>query len=140
NPNGVPNNLMPYVTQVAVGKRPELGVFGNDYPTHDGTGVRDFIHGEDLAAGHIAVVNKMADSGVKVYNLGTGVGYSVLDLVQAFERSTGIKIPYEITDRRPGDIAECWSDPAKAERELGWRAKHTLEEMCRSAWNFEKAN
>ena len=140
NPNGIPNNLMPYVTRVAKGTLPKLSIYGNDYPTHDGTGVRDFIHVEDLAAGHIAVVNKMADSGVKVYNLGTGVGYSVLDLVQAFERSTGIKIPYEITDRRPGDIAECWSDPAKAERELGWRAKHTLEEMCRSAWNFEKAN
>ena len=140
NPNGIPNNLMPYVTRVAKGTLPKLCIYGNDYPTPDGTGVRDFIHVEDLAAGHIAVVNKMADSGVKVYNLGTGVGYSVLDLVQAFERSTGIKIPYEITDRRPGDIAECWSDPAKAERELGWRAKHTLEEMCRSAWNFEKAN
>ena len=140
NPNGIPNNLMPYVTRVAKGTLPKLSIYGNDYPTHDGTGVRDFIHVEDLAAGHIAVVNKMADSGVKVYNLGTGVGYSVLDLVKAFERSTGIKIPYEITDRRPGDIAECWSDPAKAERELGWRAKHTLEEMCRSAWNFEKAN
>lgn len=140
NPNGIPNNLMPYVTRVAKGVLPKLCIYGNDYPTHDGTGVRDFIHVEDLAAGHIAVVNKMADSGVKVYNLGTGVGYSVLDLVKAFERSTGIKIPYEITDRRPGDIAECWSDPSKAERELGWRAKHTLEEMCRSAWNFEKAN
>ena len=140
NPNGIPNDLMPYVTRVAKGTLPKLSIYGNDYPTHDGTGVRDFIHVEDLAAGHIAVVNKMADSGVKVYNLGTGVGYSVLDLVKAFERSTGIKIPYEITDRRPGDIAECWSDPAKAERELGWRAKHTLEEMCRSAWNFEKAN
>ena len=140
NPNGIPNNLMPYVTRVAKGTLPQLSIYGNDYPTHDGTGVRDFIHVEDLAAGHIAVLNSMTDAGVRVYNLGTGVGYSVLDLVAAFERATGIKIPYRIADRRPGDIAECWSDPSKAERELGWRAKHTLEEMCRSAWNFEKAN
>ena len=140
NPNGIPNNLMPYVTRVAKGVLPQLAIYGNDYPTHDGTGVRDFIHVEDLAAGHIAVLNHMTDAGVKVYNLGTGVGYSVLDLVAAFERATGIKIPYRIADRRPGDIAECWSDPSKAERELGWRAKRTLEEMCRSAWNFEKAN
>ena len=140
HPNGIPNNLMPFISQTAVGKRDHLNVFGNDYPTHDGTGVRDFIHVEDLAAGHIAVLNHMTDAGVKVYNLGTGVGYSVLDLVAAFERATGIKIPYRIADRRPGDIAECWSDPSKAERELGWRAKRTLEEMCRSAWNFEKAN
>jgi UDP-glucose 4-epimerase len=131
---------MPYVTRVAKGVLPQLAIYGNDYPTHDGTGVRDFIHVEDLAAGHIAVLNHMTDAGVKVYNLGTGVGYSVLDLVAAFERATGIKIPYRIADRRPGDIAECWSDPSKAERELGWRAKRTLEEMCRSAWNFEKAN
>ena len=140
NPNGIPNNLMPYVTRVAKGVLPQLAIYGNDYPTHDGTGVRDFIHVEDLAAGHIAVLNCMTDAGVRVYNLGTGVGYSVLDLVAAFERATGIKIPYCIADRRPGDIAECWSDPSKAERELGWRAKRTLEEMCRSAWNFEKAN
>ena len=140
NPNGIPNNLMPYVTRVAKGTLPQLSIYGNDYPTHDGTGVRDFIHVEDLAAGHIAVLNSMTDAGVRVYNLGTGVGYSVLDLVAAFERATGIKIPYRIADRRPGDIAECWSDPSKAERELGWRAKRTLEEMCRSAWNFEKAN
>ncbi|MBR6554537.1 MAG: UDP-glucose 4-epimerase GalE [Clostridia bacterium] len=140
NPNGIPNNLMPYVTRVAKGTLPQLSIYGNDYPTHDGTGVRDFIHVEDLAAGHIAVLNHMTDAGVRVYNLGTGVGYSVLDLVAAFERATGIKIPYRIADRRPGDIAECWSDPSKAERELGWKAQRTLEEMCRSAWNFEKAN
>ena len=140
NPNGIPNNLMPYVTRVAKGTLPQLSIYGNDYPTHDGTGVRDFIHVEDLAAGHIAVLNSMTDAGVRVYNLGTGVGYSVLDLVAAFERATGIKIPYRIADRRPGDIAECWSDPSKAERELGWKAQRTLEEMCRSAWNFEKAN
>ena len=140
NPNGIPNNLMPYVTRVAKGVLPELSVFGDDYPTHDGTGVRDFIHVEDLAAGHIAVLNKMADAGVNVYNLGTGVGYSVFDLLKAFESATGIKIPYRVTPRRTGDIGECWSDPSKAERELGWRAKHTLEEMCKSAWEFEKNN
>lgn len=139
NPNGIPNNLMPYVTRVAKGVLPELFVYGDDYPTHDGTGVRDYIHVEDLAAGHIAVLNRMDEAGVRVYNLGTGVGYSVLDLVKAFERATGVKVPYRVTDRRPGDIAECWSDPAKAERELGWRAKRTLEEMCKSAWEFEQA-
>ncbi|MBQ3153977.1 MAG: UDP-glucose 4-epimerase GalE [Clostridia bacterium] len=140
NPNGIPNNLMPYVTRVAKGVLPELAVYGNDYPTHDGTGVRDFIHVEDLAAGHIAVLGHMEDVGVQVYNLGTGVGYSVLDLVNAFEKATGIKVPYRIAERRAGDIAECWSDPSKAQNELGWKATHTLEDMCRSAWNFEKAN
>jgi UDP-glucose 4-epimerase len=140
NPNGIPNNLMPYVTRVAKGVLPELSVFGDDYPTHDGTGVRDFIHVEDLAAGHIAVLNKMADAGVKVYNLGTGVGYSVFDLLKAFESATGIKIPYRVTPRRTGDIGECWSDPSKAERELGWKAVRTLEDMCKSAWEFEKNN
>ncbi len=140
NPNGIPNNLMPYVTRVAKGILPELAVYGNDYPTHDGTGVRDFIHVEDLAAGHIAVLNHMEHAGVQIYNLGTGVGYSVLDLVNAFEKATGIKVPYRIAERRTGDIAECWSDPAKAQNELGWKASHTLEDMCRSAWNFEKAN
>lgn len=139
NPNGIPNNLMPYVTRVAKGVLPELSVYGDDYPTHDGTGVRDYIHVEDLAAGHIAVLNHMNVAGVKVYNLGTGVGYSVFDLINAFERATGVKVPYRVTDRRPGDIAECWSDPAKAERELGWRAKRTLDDMCKSAWEFEKA-
>ncbi len=140
NPNGIPNNLMPYVTRVAKGTLPELSVFGDDYDTHDGTGVRDFIHVEDLAAGHIAVLNKMADAGVKVYNLGTGVGYSVFDLLKAFESATGIKIPYKVTPRRTGDIGECWSDPSKAEKELGWKAVRTLEEMCKSAWEFEKNN
>ena len=140
NPNGIPNNLMPYVTRVAKGVLPELSVFGDDYPTHDGTGVRDFIHVEDLAAGHIAVLNKMADAGVKVYNLGTGVGYSVFDLLKAFESATGIQIPYRVTPRRTGDIGECWSDPSKAERELGWKAVRTLEDMCKSAWEFEKNN
>ena len=140
NPNGIPNNLMPYVTRVAKGTLPELSVFGNDYDTPDGTGVRDFIHVEDLAAGHIAVLNRMTDAGVKVYNLGTGVGYSVMDLINAFETATGIKIPYRIAPRRTGDIGECWSDPSKAEKELGWKAVHTLEEMCKSAWEFEKNN
>ena len=141
DPRGVPNNLMPYITQVAIGRREKLSVFGNDYDTHDGTGVRDYIHVVDLAKGHVAAVKYTVEhTGCEVFNLGTGVGYSVLDLVAAFERATGIKIPYRIADRRPGDIAECWSDPSKAERELGWRAKRTLEEMCRSAWNFEKAN
>ena len=140
NPNGIPNNLMPYVTRVAKGVLPELAVYGNDYPTHDGTGVRDFIHVEDLAAGHIAVIDHMQNAGVQVYNLGTGVGYSVLDLIGAFEKATGIKVPYRIAERRTGDIAECWSDPAKAQNELGWKAVRTLEDMCRSAWNFEKAN
>ena len=140
NPNGIPNNLMPYVTRVAKGTLPELSVFGDDYDTHDGTGVRDFIHVEDLAAGHIAVLNKMEDAGVKVYNLGTGVGYSVFDLLKAFESATGIKIPYKVTPRRTGDIGECWSDPSKAEKELGWKAVRTLEEMCKSAWEFEKNN
>ena len=140
NPNGIPNNLMPYVTRVAKGVLPELAVYGNDYPTHDGTGVRDFIHVEDLAAGHIAVLGHMQNAGVQVYNLGTGVGYSVLDLIGAFEKATGIKVPYRIAERRAGDIAECWSDPSKAKNELGWKAVHTLEDMCRSAWNFEKIN
>lgn len=140
NPNGIPNNLMPYVTRVAKGVLPELAVYGDDYPTHDGTGVRDYIHVEDLAAGHIAVLNHMEQPGVQVYNLGTGIGYSVLDIVHAFENATGVKVPYRITERRPGDIAECWSDPAKAQTELGWKATRTLEDMCRSAWNFEKAN
>ncbi len=140
NPNGIPNNLMPYVTRVAKGVLPELAVYGNDYPTHDGTGVRDYIHVEDLAAGHIAVLGHMEKAGVQVYNLGTGVGYSVLDLIGAFEKATGVKVPYSIAERRTGDIAECWSDPAKAQNELGWKATRTLEDMCRSAWNFEKAN
>ncbi len=139
NPNGIPNNLMPYVAKVANGTLPELSVYGDDYPTHDGTGVRDFIHVVDLAAGHVAVLNHMEQAGVQIYNLGTGVGYSVFDVVHAFERATGVKIPYRVTERRAGDIAECWSDPSKAERELGWRAKHTLEDMCLSAWNFERA-
>lgn len=139
NPTGIPNNLMPYVTRVAKGVLPVLSVYGDDYPTHDGTGVRDYIHVEDLASGHVAVLPRMETPGVHIYNLGTGIGYSVLDIIQAFERSTGVKIPYRIVERRPGDIAECWSDPARAKRELGWQAQRTLEDMCKSAWNFEKA-
>jgi UDP-glucose 4-epimerase len=138
NPNGIPNNLMPYITRVAKGTLPYLGVFGNDYPTHDGTGVRDYIHVIDLARGHIKAIEHMDEPGVKVYNLGTGNGYSVLDLVNAFEKVNGIKIAYKITERRPGDVAECYADATKAKEELGWVAEYGLEEMCRSAWNFEK--
>ncbi len=139
NPTGTPNNLMPYITRVAKGVLPMLSVYGDDYPTPDGTGVRDYIHVEDLAAGHLAVLPKLDEPGVHIYNLGTGVGYSVLDIVHAFERATGVKVPYRVVPRRPGDIAECWSDPSRAETELGWKAVRTLEEMCRSSWNFEKS-
>jgi len=139
SPNGIPNNLMPYITQVAKGKLAKLMVFGNDYPTADGTGVRDYIHVVDLAEGHVAAIEKLT-GGVNIYNLGTGQGTSVLQLVQAFEEVNGIKIPYEIAGRRPGDIAECWADAGKARRELGWRAKRSIEDMCRDAWRFEKLN
>ena len=137
DPNGVPNNLMPYVTRVAKGMLPHLNVFGNDYETHDGTGVRDYIHVLDLAEGHFAALKALENRGVSIYNLGTGNGYSVLDLINAFERVNNIKIPYQITDRRPGDIAECFADASKAEREIGWKATRTLGEMCASAWKFE---
>ena len=140
-PNGIPNNLMPYITQVAVGKRDKLHVFGNDYDTPDGTGVRDYIHVVDLAKGHVkalAAIEKKC--GVAVYNLGTGKGYSVLDIVKAFEQASGVKIPYVIDPRRPGDIAACYSDPAKAFRELGWKAEYGLFEMCRDSWNWQKNN
>lgn len=136
NPNGIPNNLMPYIVKVAAGELYQLSVFGNDYPTHDGTGVRDYIHVTDLALGHIAAIEKLNEAGVHIYNLGTGNGYSVLDIVKAFEKSNNIKVPYVITARRPGDIPECLADPSKAERELGWKTKLGLEDMCRSAWNF----
>ena len=137
----IPNNLMPYVTQVAVGKRPELGVFGNDYPTPDGTGVRDYIHVVDLARGHVAALQAIErNCGIAIYNLGTGQGYSVLDVVKTFEKVNGIKIPYSIKPRRAGDIATCYSDPAKAYRELGWKAQYGLEEMCRDSWNWQKNN
>ena len=141
NPNGIPNNLMPYVTQVAVGQRPELGVFGDDYDTPDGTGVRDYIHVVDLAKGHVAALKAIGRRcGCAVYNLGTGQGYSVLQVVQTFERVNHVPIPYRIKPRRPGDIATCYSDPAKAERELGWKAQYGLEEMCRDAWNWQRNN
>ena len=136
-PNGIPNNLMPYITQVANGKLNKLRIFGNDYPTVDGTGVRDYIHVMDLAEGHVAALNNLTE-GVHIYNLGTGTGTSVLELVNAFEEANNIKIPYEIVDRRPGDIAACYADVSKAERELGWKAKRDLVSMCRDAWRFEK--
>lgn len=141
NPNGIPNNLMPYITQVAVGKRPELGVFGNDYNTHDGTGVRDYIHVVDLANGHVCALKAIErNCGLAIYNLGTGHGYSVLDIVNAFERVNGVKIPYQIKPRRAGDIATCYSNPAKAEKELGWKAQFGIDEMCRDSWNWQRNN
>lgn len=141
NPNGIPNNLMPYITQVAVGKLKELGVFGNDYDTHDGTGVRDYIHVVDLATGHVKAIEKLADKpGLAIYNLGTGNGYSVLDIVKNFEAATGIHIPYVIKDRRPGDIATCYCDASKAERELHWKAERDLKAMCADSWRWQKNN
>jgi UDP-glucose 4-epimerase len=141
DPNGIPNNLMPYITQVAVGKMDKLNVFGNDYNTHDGTGVRDYIHVIDLAKGHLKALEKvMRGSGVDIYNLGTGTGYSVLDVVKTFEKVTGQVIPYVITDRRPGDIDMCYADPSKAFDELGWKAEKDLEDMCRDSWNWQKNN
>lgn len=141
NPNGIPNNLMPYITQVAVGKRDELGVFGNDYPTPDGTGVRDYIHVVDLAKGHVAALQAIERKcGMSVFNLGTGHGYSVLQLVEAFKKANHIDIPYSIKARRSGDIATCYSDPSKAEKELGWKAQYSLEDMCRDAWNWQRHN
>lgn len=141
DPNGIPNNLMPYITQVAVGKLPELRVFGDDYPTVDGTGVRDYIHVVDLAIGHVKALEKvMETTGVDSYNLGTGRGYSVLEIVSAFERVTGIKIPYKIVERRPGDVAICYADPTKAKKELGWVATQGIEEMCRDAWRWQSNN
>ena len=138
-PNGIPNNLMPYIMQVAVGKLPCLGVFGNDYDTHDGTGVIDYIHVVDLAKGHVNALSKtVKGSGVNIYNLGTGTGYSVLDIVKAFEKANDIKIPYEIKPRRSGDIAVCYADPAKAKEELGWVAEKDLTTMCKDSWNFAR--
>lgn len=141
NPNGIPNNLMPYITQVAVGKRPYLGVFGNDYDTPDGTGVRDFIHVVDLAKGHVCALNAIERKcGLAIYNLGTGQGYSVLDVVKAFERVNDVEVPYQIMPRRAGDIATCYSNPAKAKDELGWEAQFGIDEMCRDSWNWQKNN
>ena len=141
NPNGIPNNLMPYITQTAIGIRKELGVFGNDYDTPDGTGVRDYIHVCDLAAGHVAALKAIENkAGLAIYNLGTGHGYSVLDVVKAFEKANGLQVPYSIKPRRPGDIATCYCNPAKAKAELGWEAQFGIEDMCRDSWNFQKNN
>lgn len=138
-PNGIPNNLMPYVTQVAVGQRDHLSVFGNDYPTEDGTGVRDYIHVVDLALGHIASINKLhSNSGLVIYNLGTGKGTSVLELVKAFEEANGVKVPYQIVERRPGDIAECYADCSKANKELNWKATRTIVDACRDSWRWQQ--
>ncbi len=141
DPNGIPSNLMPYITQVAVGKMEKLSIFGDDYDTHDGTGVRDYIHVVDLAKGHIKALEKIIGSGsVKIYNLGTGKGYSVLDIVKGFEKATGMKIPYVITERRPGDIGTCYADPSKALRELHWKAEMGIEEMCKDSWRWQENN
>lgn len=141
NPNGIPNNLMPYITQVAVGKRERLGVFGDDYDTPDGTGVRDYIHVVDLARGHVKALKKIEEkAGLCIYNLGTGQGYSVLDVVKNFEEASGVKIPYEILPRRAGDIAANYADASKAQRELGWKAEYTLKDMCADSWNWQKNN
>lgn len=141
NPNGIPNNLMPYITQVAVGKLEKLGVFGNDYDTPDGTGVRDYIHVVDLALGHVKALAKFeAGSGLNIYNLGTGTGYSVLDIVKNFEAASGVKIPYEIKERRAGDIASCYSDATKAKEELGWVATKGIKEMCEDSWRWQSNN
>ena len=140
-PNGTPNNLMPFITQVALGQRPHLNVFGNDYPTPDGTGVRDYIHVVDLAKGHLAALDYCAGAqGAEVFNLGTGLGYSVLDMVETFSRVNQVKVPYVIAPRRPGDIAVNYADPAKARQVLGWQAEYTLEDMCRDAWRWQTLN
>lgn len=142
NPNGIPNNLMPYITQVAIGKLPALSVFGDDYDTPDGTGVRDYIHVVDLAEGHVKALDNILEGGkgVQVFNLGTGHGYSVLDIVKAFEKASGKKVPYKIVARRPGDIATCYSDPSKAKEVLGWEAKRGLAEMCEDSWRWQSQN
>ncbi|KAF0099544.1 MAG: UDP-glucose 4-epimerase [bacterium] len=141
DPRGIPNNLMPYISQVAVGRREHLNVFGNDYPTPDGTGVRDYIHVVDLAQGHVKAVEKLDEGpGVRVWNLGTGCGYSVVEMAKAFEQASGRPVPYRFAPRRAGDIAQCWADPAKAERELGWKARRGLEEMCEDTWRWQSLN
>ncbi|WP_096187157.1 UDP-glucose 4-epimerase GalE [Evansella halocellulosilytica] len=141
DPNGIPNNLVPYISQVAVGKRDKLHVFGNDYPTHDGTGVRDYIHVSDLAAGHVKALEKVLQTeGIEAYNLGTSIGYSVMEVIQAFEENSGRAIPYEIKNRRLGDIAVSFADSQKAEKELGWTAKKGLDDMCRDAWRWQEKN
>ena len=141
DPAGIPNNLLPYVAQVAVGRLKELSVFGNDYPTPDGTGIRDYIHVVDLAIGHLRAIEKLATKpGFQVYNLGTGNGYSVLQIVKAFEAASGKKVPYVIKPRRPGDIAECWADPALAAKELNWKAERGIEKMCEDLWRWQSNN
>ncbi len=141
DPTGIPNNLLPYITQVAVGKLPQLGVFGNDYPTHDGTGVRDYIHVVDLAKGHVKAIEYASkNKGTEIFNLGTGTGYSVLDIVKAFEKANDITIPYAIKPRRDGDIAECYADPVKAKEKLGWQAEKTIEDMCKDSWRWQSEN
>ncbi len=141
SPNGIPNNLMPYIMQVALGKLPELGVFGDDYDTPDGTGVRDYIHVVDLARGHVNAIEKaVSSSGVHIYNLGTGRGYSVLEIVRAFEEASGLTVPYSIQPRRAGDIAASYADPRKAKEELGWEAEYDLDRMCQDSWRFAKKN
>lgn len=141
DPQGIPNNLMPYISQVAVGKLQKLSVFGDDYPTHDGTGVRDYIHVVDLAKGHVCAIEYAENHpGAEVINLGTGTGYSVLDMVKAFEKATGRSVPYVISPRRAGDVAECYADPAKAKKLLGWEAKYTLEDMCQDSWRWQSQN
>ena len=140
NPRGIPNNLMPYIAKVAMGQLDHVNVFGNDYPTPDGTGVRDYIHVVDLALGHIAAIEKCTTPGVHIYNLGTGHGYSVLEVIKAFSKACGKDIPYVIAPRRPGDVAACYASSAKAEKELGWKAKYDLDDMCASQWNWVKHN
>lgn len=141
DPNGIPNNLMPYITQVGIGKLKQLNVFGGDYPTKDGTGVRDYIHVVDLASGHVCAIKKIEkDVGLYIYNLGTGNGYSVLDMVKAFEKASGVNIPYKIVARRSGDIAECYADSSKAKKEIGFKCKYGLDEMCRDSWNWQQKN
>lgn len=141
DPNDIPNNLMPYITQVAIGKREKLNIFGNNYNTHDGTGIRDYIHVVDLAIGHLKAIDKiMYVEGINTYNLGTGIGYSVLDVVAGFVKATGINIPYIFTKRRSGDVEICFSNPNKALKELGWETKYNLEEMCRDSWNWQQMN
>ena len=139
-PNGIPNNLMPYVAQVAAGERPVLSVHGNDYPTPDGTGVRDYIHVTDLALGHVRTLARLAQApGLLTYNLGTGRGYSVLEMVQAFAAASGRPVPYQVGPRRPGDVAQCYADPTRAERELGWKAERAIDQMCADAWRYQSA-
>lgn len=141
DPNGIPNNLLPYISQVAVGKLQQLSVYGKDYPTIDGTGVRDYIHVVDLANGHLKALNVICSSqGIHTWNLGTGQGYSVLQMIAAFEKAAGVLVPYTVVARRSGDIAECWADPTKAAQELGWQAKHNLEDMMRDTWRWQQSN